>query len=374
MKTKYLIFASQDYEKANHKGLWDRLSNTLGEDVIIVNIPADKIVSRIKKHDDRIADAKAGAKKIGEHLIVIRPLLTLRPEVVPKLFYKSLAKEIWQEIEKNVPDISECFVNVIVYNAFWLEILKGSRSNLKFAYYLFDEVRRNGKDNSIDKKRFAEDEFACKNSDVIFTMTKVLADSRREYNENIIVLGNGADVPEISANIEKYEKSAAFVGNFRDWIDKNMLEQIISSMPETQFIFVGSVEENMKEFFDSLIAEYENTKYYGKVEKSKINSLYSAFDCVIIPYQNSEFIKATRPIKIVESVLAGTPVVTVPMDGYDECEFIRFANSADDFIKEIRYCQENSINIEGKEYKDFVSENTWEAKAKKICFEFTKIK
>ena len=62
MKTKYLIFASQDYDKANHKGLWDRLANELENDVVVVNIPADKIVSRVKGHFDRIADAKAGAK------------------------------------------------------------------------------------------------------------------------------------------------------------------------------------------------------------------------------------------------------------------------------------------------------------------------
>jgi len=366
LKTKYLIFASQDYDKANHKGLWDKLANELENDVVVVNIPADKIVSRVKGHADRIADARAGAKKYGERLTVIRPMLTLRAELVPKCLYKSLSKELWRDIEEKVPDIKDCFLNVIVYNAFWVEILKKSRNNMKIAYYLFDEVRRNGNDNSINKRRYAEDEFACRNSDVVFTMTRVLAESRKEYNDNIIVMGNGADLPEKEYSGEKYTSSAAFVGNFRNWVDKKMLKEMISSMPEILFVFVGSVEEDMREYLDSLLKNYPNTLFYGKVPKAEINSLYSAFDCVIIPYLDSEFIRATRPIKIVESVLAGTPVVTVPMDGYDECEFIRFAKDAEEFSREIRYCVEHAIDRESREYKSFVENNTWSAKAKQI--------
>ena len=366
MKTKYLIFASQDYEKANHKGLWDKLAQGLKQDVVVVNIPADRIVSRIKGHSDRIADSMAGAKRYGEHLTVIRPMLTLRAELVPSFAHGLCAKELWKSIRSLVPDIDECFLKVIVYNTHWVKILKGSRDNMKIAYYLFDEVRRNGNDNSINKRRYAQDEFSCKNSDVVFTMTRVLAESRKEYNDNIIVMGNGADVPEGEYTGKRYENSAAFVGNFRDWVDKEMLENIISSMPDTQFVFVGSVEENMKEYFDALLEKYPNTFFYGRAPKSEINLLYSAFDCVIIPYQDSEFIRATRPIKIVESVLAGTPVVTVPMDGYDECEFIRFATNAEEFIDNIRYCQNNQIDKNGDDYKAFVDNNTWESIAKKI--------
>ncbi len=366
MKTKYLIFASQDYEKANHKGLWDKLADELGYDVIVVNIPADKIVSRIKGHFDRISDAKAGAKKYGEHLTVIRPMLTLRAELVPSFAHRLCAKELWRSIKAQVHDIDECFLNVIVYNTHWIQILKGSRDNMKIAYYLFDEVRRNGNDNSINKKRYAEDEFSCKNSDVVFTMTRVLAESRKEYNDNILVMGNGADLPTTEYKGKKYENSAAFVGNFRNWVDKDMLREIISSMPEVLFVFVGSVEEDMKEYLDSLLKDYPNTLSYGKVPKSEINALYSAFDCVIIPYLDSEFIRATRPIKIVESVLAGTPVVTVPMDGYDECEFIRFARNSEEFSREIRYCTEHTIDRESEEYKAFVGSNTWSAKAEQI--------
>lgn len=366
MKTKYLIFASQDYEEANHKGLWDRLANELGYDVIVVNIPADRIVSRIKRRYDRISDAKAGAKKYSDHLTVVRPLLTLRAELVPRFAHKLCAKELWKSIKTQIPDIDECFLNVIVYNAHWMRILKGSRDNMKIAYYLFDEVRRNGNDNSINKKRYLQDEFSCKNSDVVLTMTHVLAESRKEYNNNIIVVGNGADLPDKEYLGKKYTRSAAFVGNFRNWVDKEMLEETISSMPDILFVFVGSVEEDMREYLDKLLREHSNTLFYGRVPKADIGAVYSAFDCVIIPYLDSEFIRATRPIKIVESVLAGTPVVTVPMDGYDECEFIRFAKNAEEFSREIRYCVENVIDRESWEYKNFVENNTWSAKAKQI--------
>ena len=50
MRTKILVIASQDYKNANHKGLWEKLAEKSQEDVIVVNIPADRLVSTIMHH------------------------------------------------------------------------------------------------------------------------------------------------------------------------------------------------------------------------------------------------------------------------------------------------------------------------------------
>lgn len=49
MVNKYIIIASQDYSSANHKELWKELARTSENDVIIVDIPADYVVSVLKK-------------------------------------------------------------------------------------------------------------------------------------------------------------------------------------------------------------------------------------------------------------------------------------------------------------------------------------
>lgn len=374
MRTKILVIASQDYKNANHKGLWEKLAEKTQEDVIVVNIPADRLVSTLMHHKDRIEDSKQKPHKINNHLTVVRPLLTVRPEVLPDQLFPVVAKEFWRYLDKAFPDLKECRLRIIVYNAYWVKILKKTRNNIFFAYYLFDEVRYNGKDNSINKKRYVHDEYACKNSDIVFAMSEVLAKSRSEYNDNIVVIGNGALKPKIIFDsVRKFTHSFAFVGNFRNWIDEDLLRSLISKRKDILFVFAGTIENDMREFLRELLDSNMNTVWFGRVQKNNMGSLYRMFDGLIIPYKNNDFIRATRPIKIVESVLAGTPVVTIPMNGYKENSFIRFADSVEAFSRQINYLLDNPIDQDSDEYKEFVKTNTWDYKAEIIIKEFDRI-
>lgn len=374
METKILVIASQDYEFANHRGLWDTLAEKTNKDVIVVNIPADRIVSTVTHRRDRIADARKKPQRKYKNLIVVRPLLTIRPEVIPDMFFPIVAKEFWKYLDKIFSELKNCKLRIIVYNAFWVKVLKGTRENIAFAYYLFDEVRYNTKSDSLNKRQYAHDLYACKNSEIVLAMSSVLAQSRAEYNDNIIVLGNGANKPkQIDKPRVKFNRSFAFVGNFRNWVDNDLLKQMIRERQDILFVFVGSVEDDMRSFLNELLDRNMNTLWFGKVKKENMPELYKMFDGLIIPYKNNAFMKATRPIKIVESVLSGTPVVTIPVDGYEETPFIRFANSAKEFSAQIDYLLKNPIEIDSDEYIEFVKSNTWDNKAEIIIKAFDRI-
>lgn len=372
MEDAYVIIASQDYDKANHKLLWWQLAKQTRQPVVVVDIPADYIVSVLAHHKDRICEAKQGPRKITENLTVVRPLFLARPEILPDWMFPMVSKKLWSCLNGTIEDLNKYRVNFLIYDARWVKILNHTRENIRIAYYLFDEVRYNGKDATIDKKRFVFDEYACKFSNIVFAMTSVLAESRKNLNSNIVVLGNGAEVPDInSIPKRKIENSVGFVGNFRDWIDEELLETIIQSMPELLFVFAGPVEDNMKAFLKALLDIYPNTMYFGCCHKEDMGMLYRMLNCVIIPYKINEFIMATRPIKIVESVFAGTPVVTVPIDGYSECEFIHFARTKEEFSSQIKHAIHNPIDKESKEYQTFLTDNSWNTKAKDIIYRFS---
>lgn len=369
MKTKplYIIIASQDFESANHHNLWLEMAEQSGEDVLVCNIHADHVVSRLKHKTYRIKEAKSAPVRKSEHLRVMRPLLWIRQELLPESMYWMARKGFWDSVTKVIPDVMSREVKLLVYNACWVPILYGSHPNMKIGYYLFDEVRYSDNECHINKKTYRHDEFACKYSDVVFTMTKVLTQSRSVYNKNIITLGNGSILPnDDKLPAIRFDRSIAFIGVFRDWIDNDLLYNLISRRPDILFSFAGPVNPNMEEFFHRILNDFDNTMYLGVVPKDRMTMLYRKFSGVIIPYQRNAFIQATRPIKIVESVMAGTPVVTMPMDGYDECEYIRFANNIDEFSDQIDYIINHPIDRDSPLYKDFVRENTWREKASVI--------
>ena len=369
-----LIIASQDFVSANHKPLWKLFSQMDGYDVVVANIPADQVVSRLKGKSYRIAEAQKGPEIINEHLVVFRPLLTVRAEIAPSFTYSLIAKQMWNSIKKFRPTIMKEHVDLLVYNALWVPILKGTHPDLKIGYYLFDEVRNNGADNTIDKKRYYFDEIACKQCNVIFTMTKMLADSRAEYNSNIKVVGNGALLPDTFEKPDvSFPKSIAFIGNLRDWFDEELFEKLVAKRQDITFVFVGSVEDNMKQFLKGLLDKYLNVVYFGKVKKENMPTVYRMFSGVIIPYRKNPFIQATRPIKIVESVMSGTPVVTIPVDGYQEGQFIRFANTVEEFSERIDWIINNPISYDSEDYQKFATANSWFNIAQIIINSFDKI-
>jgi glycosyltransferase involved in cell wall biosynthesis len=76
----------------------------------------------------------------------------------------------------------------------------------------------------------------------------------------------------------------------------------------------------------------------------------------------------------VESIFCGTPVITVPVDGYEPSSFLRFANTVEDFSNEIDYLKSNPINRNSTEYKLFLQENSWSRKSELILDVVRKIK
>lgn len=361
----YIIIVSQEYNNANHKNLWHEIANQT-DITVVCNISSDLIVSLLKGKLWRIKESFQPYKVFGL-VKLIRPFYLVRPELLPFSLQKMIRRRFWRIIRKVVPDIMRQEVRLLSYDAMWINVLKESHPNMKIAYYIYDEVRLRGDNEKIKGKVFRQDIEACKKADALFVMTEAIASSRTEFREKIVVLGNGCEIPYEGLNPDyKFVNSVAFIGNFRNWINETLLSNLIKLRQDLLFVIAGPVEDNMKSFLEELLNNYNNVVYFGIVSKERMPKLYMMFDCIIVPYKENRFIKATRPIKIVESVVSGTPVVTVPVDGYEESSFIRFAQTVQDFSREIDYLIATPIVKQSENYKKFVNGNTWAAKARVI--------
>lgn len=71
----FVIICFQEYATANHKDLWNIMADTSDDLFVILNIPADYVVSNIKKSlRYRISDARKGLVKLKENLFLGRPM------------------------------------------------------------------------------------------------------------------------------------------------------------------------------------------------------------------------------------------------------------------------------------------------------------
>lgn len=367
MNTINLIIAPQEYETANHKFLWMELSKKLEGSTLVINIPADQIVTRIKRKYYRLKEANAGTIHISENLSLFRPKFFIRPEISPRFLNKTIRNNFIKQLKKYYPDINKSHINVISYGGRWIDILSGW-DNARFYYYILDEVKLFAHTNEENHKAITNDLIGCKKSDCVFTMSEKILLERKKNCKKIIVVGNGATVNEdIPVKLNKINKSVGFIGNFRSWIDIELLEEVIRKNADINFAIVGPVQDEMRNVLIKLLNDYRNTSYMGTAKKEEIHLYYRMFDVVIVPYKQNDFMLATRPIKIVESIFAGTPVVSVPNSGYAENSFIRFATNASDFSSEIINFLNNPIDTEADEYKRFIKNNSWQSVAEKIA-------
>ncbi|OZM56413.1 hypothetical protein CIB95_11605 [Lottiidibacillus patelloidae] len=367
MKTLNIIISPQDYERANHQKLWKELSKNLYGETLILDLPADYLVTHLKKKKYRFEEAMQGKRNIGENLSIIRPMFLLRPEITPKSLDSIIIIFLIMQLKKYYPDIADYKLNILTYSRLWIDKLSKSNLKINFFYYILDEFRYFPNKSEENVKAINLDEKACVKSKFIFTMSDEITKKRNKYREKMITIGNGAKWIDTTNNKIKLNKSVAFIGNFRNWIDVKLLQNLIQSRPDVTFGFAGPVENDMQGFFKDLLNNNSNTIYLGITNKEKVVDYYKMFNAVIVPYQQNDFMKATRPIKIVESIFAGTPVITIPMDGYQKNSFIRFAKNVQEFSDEINNLINNPIDKESEEYKNFLIENSWNHKAKVIA-------
>ena len=349
-----LIMAPQEYDTANHIELWQKIGELSQYPTIVVNIGADLFVTTYKKKFYRMKDAIGGVKKISDKLYLVRPFYVLRPEISNRLINKVNSKLLLSELKKIIPDIEMYEINILFYGGSCIEILEMINIKKNYYYYLIDEVTRNAHNNSVSDRRTKNDIESCIKSNYIFLMSEKLFENRESYVSKMKVVGNGAIKKKLMKPNEQINNSVGIIGNVRDWIDCELLEGLIKVREDLHFGFVGNIEPNMQGFIDDLLMKYNNVKYYGKVTKESVHEWYMKFNVVLVPYKQNEFMKATRPIKIVESIFASTPVVTIPISGYEECSFIRFAKTVNEFSEEINNLIVNQIDETSREYIDFL--------------------
>lgn len=365
----YLIIVPEEFSATNHKELFFEIARMVKGNarVIVLDIAADAIVSRVRHRTERIKEAKQGAISLLDNMYRIRPYFPLRPEITPYSMLPYYARSFWKHMEKSFPNIMKEEIKVLCYNLSYLPILVNTHPHIEFSYYATDEWRRDSDTGELIKKVVRLDDFACKHCKVLYVASEKIKQTRIALNNNIYVTGNGATYHNNETKpFRKFNRSVGFIGHFRDWIDVDLLRGIIASKPDVFFGFLGKVQPSMQPVLENVLNDFENTAFFGKVKKEDVSKTYRMFDCVMVPYVQNDFMQNTRPIKIVESVFAGTPVVTIPMGGHQEHSFIRFATGVDSFCEQIEYLFEHPIDKESEEFKQFIEENGWKTIASTI--------
>jgi glycosyltransferase involved in cell wall biosynthesis len=177
--------------------------------------------------------------------------------------------------------------------------------------------------------------------------------------EQFLAAGDGSGCePTDLASISR--PRVGFVGGIDvHTFDPALFEDVAKRLPDVQFVLVGgcSLPEDW--------CDLSNVHKLGQRPYAEVASYMAACDVLIMPWNQSEWIKACNPIKLKEYLAVGRPIVTTPFDELREYEgLVRVERSADQFAQAIQAAI--SENHDNAAQRIRVRCETWKAKANRV--------
>lgn len=210
----------------------------------------------------------------------------------------------------------------------------------------------------VSKKLFEDEHRQCRNPYYL--------DHGVDYEMFASMINDDKCLPDI-ASLKK-----PIVGYFgsidKHTVDIEMIDELTDLLPEMTFVFVGPIDSEMPSFVSKKNVQmlgqkpYERIPYYGK-----------NFSVAIMPWRNTEWIRACNPIKLKEYLALGKPVVSTPFPELEKyLDVVYMAKTPKKFAEQIRtaLAEDGPDRIAARKKK--VQSATWNSKAQLVLEELFK--
>lgn len=209
------------------------------------------------------------------------------------------------------------------YNPKTLAYYKPSRSNL-LVYHCVDDIQTQPGMNSVDITSWESQ--LCERSDVVFTTSPALQESRHRLNQRTFYFPNVADhvhfaralsddlkIPEDLASIPA--PRIGFIGAISQYkLDFQLLVEMVARTPHYSWVMVGPVGEGEGSTDLSMFRGLRNVHFLSTRPYQELPALLKGFDVAILPLQKNAYTHSMFPMKFFEYLGAGVPVVASDID------------------------------------------------------------
>lgn len=227
----------------------------------------------------------------------------------------------------------------------------------------------------VDKDYLAAyEESVARSADVVLAVSQAIADRWGPIATRVEVFPNGvavdafATLPQQGPIIEFERPAAAVVGTLSERIDLGLLERV--SDAGVDIVLIGPRlfrHENQR--FDDLIGR-PNVHWIGEVPFEALPWYYAHVDIGLVPYARSEFNIASFPLKTLEYLAAGLPVVStdLPQIGDLDSPDARAAGTDTEFVDAVvSAARSGSTDDDRARRQKFAAGHSWAERARYLA-------
>ncbi len=183
------------------------------------------------------------------------------------------------------------------------------------------------KEDTILKDRVKIENKLLEEADVVFTLSKNIYETRQAKNENCYLIPNGVDFNFFSKAVSEdtplnenlrdiSHPIVGYLGNFRSWLDFELLELLADKFQAASFVFVGPVEREVRVKMNSL-KRRSNVYFIERKDREALPGVLKAFDVCLIPFKYNRFNLATNPLKFWEYLATGKPILSIKIPDFE---------------------------------------------------------
>ena len=189
----------------------------------------------------------------------------------------------------------------------------------------------------------------------------------RDYAVTVEVLANGCDPASGDSPTGARRKPiAGLIGQLNERLDPEILEAVRAG--GTEIIVVGPRAERTAEtraFLDRFLAA-NGVTWHGEVPQAELPKLLGLMGVGLTPYADTAFNRASFPLKTLEYLAAGLPVVStdLPAVQWLDTDLIEVATDPADFAHRVRSLLSRPDNaVDTAMRLAFAREHSWNARA-----------
>lgn len=181
----------------------------------------------------------------------------------------------------------------------------------------------------------AAEERVLARTDVVFAWSEPIRARLAALHPNVHLATAAVDVDELARVAEHpgAERTAVFAGALGFRFDETLAADVARRLPDWTFLFAGPVDPEAGQ----ALAELSNVILSGPFEGAELPGLLARGRVALIPYRRNAFADTLVPVKLLEYLAAGRPVVSTPLGAAaDFEEAVAFAEGAEAFAEAVR--------------------------------------
>ncbi|HHI03198.1 MAG TPA: glycosyltransferase, partial [candidate division Zixibacteria bacterium] len=327
-----------------------------------------RILSKIKKFFK-------GIKEAEQNIFVLSPL------VIP-LYKYSLVRFINRQILKAYIRL---FLRKHRFERFlqWSScpssaIMLNSLGELANIYYIGDEFSEFTQFDS-DLVGHLEQRLLV-GSDMLLVVSERLMETKSQFNALTFKLLHGCDYKHFSKTMKLSNDDIpsdikniphpiiGYYGLIRDWFDFDMLKSIFQKRRDWSLLLIGPSDTDIYE-----IVNLPNVHSLGARPYESLPFYLKAFDVCLIPYRKTEITINANPLKLLEYLSSGKPVVTTDLpSAYQYQEGLLIGKTKSEIEGAIETAINNNSSEKRKIQITIAQQNSWSSRAELLDALFQK--